>query len=323
MMRITALLPIRNGGRYIVASLPSILQNLSLEDELLIINDGSTDDTEELLNIFSKEDSRIRIIQNHRSGLVNSLNLGIRESSHNWIARFDIDDTYPPDRIFEQRRLILPEVVGIFSDYEFRTEKGETLGHMESAVFNCAVNISLLSSQRTAHPSVLFRRDAAIDSGVYRLDDFPAEDLSLWLRLSRQGSLVSVPKTLLFYQLSGSSVSANSRDRILRKKSELIQEIGVQENNIDDFFQNFTNIFSEYERMSFSSERKILIARELFLYLNSERGPTGLKAKYFKLCSALIRDVRLFPASYKIAKYRHFRNVYRKNLKLEPSAFIQ
>ena len=199
---ISVLLPVRNGVKYFQRAKLSLLQNCSNFDEIIIVDDKSEDGTTKLISEWEKLDSRVKMVKGGGRGLVSALNAGLNLATNDWIARVDIDDTYSANRLRLQRNLISDERVAIFSDYRIIDFDGKDLGVITSAVFPEAVSISLVSSQRTAHPSVLMRKQAVLAVGGYRSEDFPAEDLSLWLRLSRVGKLISSPSVLLNYQLN-------------------------------------------------------------------------------------------------------------------------
>ena len=219
---ISALLPVHNGSKYLEELLPTILEMLDFGDELLVIDDGSTDTTSTILNRWMSRDSRLKIEKTSGLGLTAALNLGLQIANGTWIARFDVDDLYPLIRLREQRQLIADDVAVIFADYDFVSTRGIWLGRVHSALFPVATAASLISSQRTAHPTALINRELLIGVGGYKSHDFPAEDLAVWLRLLEVGNLVSVPKVLLKYRLSVSSVSSRNRNIQIQKRDELI-----------------------------------------------------------------------------------------------------
>ena len=157
-------------------------------------------------------------------GLVAALNLGIKNAKHPWVARFDVDDEYHLDRINLQRQLVGDDVAVIFSDYEFMSSSGISLGTVQSAILPNPTKLSLVSSQRTPHPVALLNRAKVLSVGGYFVGDFPAEDLGLWLRLVEKGEFLSVPENLLSYRLSGGSISSSNRRLQLDKKSQMIAD---------------------------------------------------------------------------------------------------
>jgi len=258
-------MPVKNGSRYLTDSLPVIFSNASLDDEVIIINDGSTDNTLEILNLSKKVFPNLRIITTKGIGIVKALNLGLAESSHEWIARFDVDDMYTENRINKQRATIDDGIAAIFCDYELILDNGVSTGVIPSPVDNLATIISLLYSQQTPHPGVVFNKNLITEAGGYLEDDFPAEDLSLWLRASRVGKLVSVPEVLLKYRISNTSTSG-SRQREARSKTLiLIQKYGLPINFIKQNFDELSETYQNYSKLPFSIERRLLFMRNMHM----------------------------------------------------------
>lgn len=263
MFPVTALLPIKNGLKYISRAKVQVASTCRDYDEILIIDDNSTDGTFVELEKWASQDHRVRILKNSGDGLVSALNLGIRESTNKWIARFDVDDTYNFERIQKQSSMIKPNIVAVFSDYEVLRPSGKSLGVIPSPVDPDAVDVSLVSSRRTPHPSVLFSKEAVISVGGYFPQDFPAEDLSLWLRLSREGLMKSIPEVLLGYELGLNSVSGQKRELIQRKTSSLIRDIGIHAPSLNSAHHRFDEILNSYSQLKFGFERQILFTQEL------------------------------------------------------------
>ena len=271
--RLTALMPVKNGAVFLKKSLPALQLSCKAIDEILIIDDFSDDNTVQIVQDAAKTDRRIRLLHNSNPGIVEALNLGLSEASNEWIARFDVDDKYEISRLDEQRVCISSNVVGIFSDYDFFCEDLPYLGMIPSAIDSDAVAVSLISSQRTAHPSILFNRGSVLDVGGYKNEDFPAEDFSLWLRMSRVGELISIPKVLLHYRLSAGSVTGTKRQASILKKNSLIQSIGINPLNVEKASLKLEQIFEVYKPESFSNEREILLIRDLIMILRTHKLP--------------------------------------------------
>ena len=271
--RVTALMPVKNGAVFLKKSLPQLQLSCKTTDEILIIDDFSDDNTADIVKDAAKTDQRIRLLSNSNHGIVGALNLGLSEASNEWIARFDVDDHYEVGRLEEQRVSISANVIGIFSDYDFFGEDFQYLGTIPSAIDSDAVAVSLISSQRTAHPSILFNKGSVLDVGGYKQEDFPAEDLSLWLRMSRVGDLVSIPKVLLHYRLSAGSVTGTKRQASILKKISLIQSIGINPLNVEKASSKLEQIFEVYKPERFSNEREILLIRDLIMILRTHKLP--------------------------------------------------
>ena len=264
---ITALIPIRNGGQWIAQLRIQLEACLSRQDEILFVNDGSTDSTQIELTRWAKEDTRLKILTSNGKGLVAALNLGVIEAANDWIARFDVDDLYKSTRITSQLSLLQPvseSLIGaIFTDYIFRDQNNNYLGYMPSAIFPEPMALSLVSSQRTPHPSVLLNRAAVIDSGMYKVEDTYAEDLGLWLRMAHNWELRSVPEPILEYTLHSNSVSLKNNNEMLQSKSRVFTKWGLNRSSIEKCSIEFKTIAEEYSKFSFADARVLLFVRDL------------------------------------------------------------
>ena len=317
-MKITGVLPVHNGEKFIDTSLPLILRNLNADDELVIIENGSTDGTNKKLQKWVNIDSRINLIFTKTPGLVKALNLGIVESFNNWIARFDIDDNYEPDRLKHQRASLNEKAIAIFTDYDFFSDSYNYLGTIPSALDANAVAVSLISSQRTAHPSVLFSKEAVINAGSYRGMDFPAEDLSLWLRMSRFGDLISIPNTLLHYRLSTESITSKKRNEAKNITKKLLTDIGINQKNIVSLIANFESIIELYKKYNYSRERELLILKDLYHLSKDGELESKLRKKVNQLLIQFIPkhavNIPNLKAVKLLRKEQVLRNKVRQNL---------
>jgi glycosyltransferase involved in cell wall biosynthesis len=260
---ITALLPSKNGGGYLSQLIPRILLMLEENDEILVVNDGSTDNSSLILADLARNESRLKIVNTVGVGLVAALNLGIKEAKNPWVARFDVDDEYSLDRINLQRELIAADVAAIFSDYLFISSTGFPLGTIPSAITSNPTKLSLVSSQRTPHPVALLNRASVLAVGGYRVEDFPAEDLCLWFRMMEMGNFLSVPKVLLSYRLSGSSISSLNRGKQLAKKSKVISNFRSWPVLVESCIEEFSSTVSCYLGYQRSTARIILHLRDI------------------------------------------------------------
>lgn len=314
---ISIVLPIKNGERYINKSLHNLLQTINSTDEILVVDDYSTDGTKNIVLVENSTDSRIKYLKNINPGFVNALNFGIKESINKWIARADVDDQYELNRLSEQRKNISVKTVGIFTDYDFFSDSHNYLGTIPSAIDADAVSVSLISSQRTAHPSILFNKEAAINAGGYRESDFPAEDLSLWLRMSRLGDLISIPKTLLHYRLSSGSITGTRRIEAKEMTKKLLANIGINQKNTLGLVQNFEMVLQLYKEHNRAPERELLILRDLYLLSKNIHNDNKTRKKINQL---LIRftpkhafNISSFRAIKLLQKEQSMRNKARNN----------
>ena len=257
MLAISGILPIKNGEHWISRNLPKILKTLSLDDELIVVDDGSSDNTYSLLSEEASKDQRIKILRTTSVGLVEALNLAINQSENSWLARFDIDDTYPENRISKQREEIDSNTSVIFTDYRIRLNGGTNLGYIPSPITHLATKLSLLRSQRTAHPSALINKKKLLQVGGYLQSEFPAEDLGLWTRLSIVGRLKSVPINGLDYNFHRGSITRMNQD-LISSKRDAILKLYSKSLEIDEIFEALEVTRSFYKEASLTDQRLIL-----------------------------------------------------------------
>lgn len=198
-----------NGERWLNEALESIEWQSFCNFEIVVVNDGSTDRTSDILAEAAHRDSRYRIFSQTNRGLVSSLNFGISQAKGDLIARMDADDLMMPRRLERQVRFMRshPNVAAAGSAIYLIDEAGERLYVHR---YPCGVEIvreelSLRSS--LAHPSVMMRRSAVMAVGAYREALRHCEDYDLWLRLSEAYDVDNLPDVLISYRVHAGSVS--------------------------------------------------------------------------------------------------------------------
>lgn len=258
-------MPVKNGEKFLSRALTFLEQNSSCQDEIIVVNNGSTDGTLTILTDWKRGKDNVIIIDSKKFGLVNALNTGIQAATNNWIARFDVDDIYPETRIFETKKLLMNDVGCIFTDYKLSTQSGIDLGIIPTAIWPDQTYVSLVSSQRTAHPSACFNREAAILVGGYRQDDFPAEDISLWLRISKVSKVISIPKILLDYRVTPNSISYTNRYKANEISNRLIAEFKFEKKILDRCFEKLVETEDNYADEIYGGRRYLLHLRDLLL----------------------------------------------------------
>lgn len=274
MINVSVVIPVKNGAMYVSKSINENLENLTSEDEMIFIDDNSTDNTFDKLKELTKNEKRIKVFKNPEFGLVSALNYGVSISKNEWIARADIDDEYFPYRLAEQKKLAEIGISAIFCDYSFIGLNSKNLGVIRSGIFPEAINISLINSERTPHPGVMFNKIAFEKSGGYINGDFPAEDLSLWYRISEFGNLISSARVLFKYTLHSNSISYQNKDLISRKKSQIIKKQPYDPKL--GSIKTLLKIYYNYKKFPQSTERRVLYFRDFFYYCFFYK-------KYFKL----------------------------------------
>jgi len=269
---VTILVPVFNGSKHIKSGVNSIIRMANKSDEVLIIDDGSNDDSVSQIMEFARNYENINFISRQHFGLVDTLNFGIRESANTLIARADIDDLYSPKRIQRQVELMSTStnLSAVFSDYQFISEDRKELGILPSAIHPDLVHLSLINHQRTPHSSVMFNKESVIDAGGYLASDYPAEDLALWIRLARFSNLSSVPEVLLNYTINPNGITGSSNN-LMREKTRSLQESLIQDLDFETIYTNLHFLLETYSKIPLADTRRALVLRDLLSLIRLSR----------------------------------------------------
>jgi glycosyltransferase involved in cell wall biosynthesis len=313
-IQMSFLVPVKNISAHFETLKVQIEANLIQGDQVIVVDDYSLDGTSNLLQEWSRANTSVQVIQNRgESGLIPSLNLGLANATNDWVARFDADDLYSPNRLLKQSALISEGVVAIFSDYEFISESGRTLGMVQSAIYPEQTSLSLVMGNRTAHPSVIFNRDAVLEAGAYRAQDYLAEDLSLWLRISRLGQLRSVPEKLLTYRLNSGSVTVSSRALSKKMRESILGEIGINPIDIQKSINNLEEMQDMYETDSAGAIREFLFLRDVDRAIQISGYNSGRKTEKSLAKNLIISLIKSSPILVKAGVEKARRDIYRRS----------
>lgn len=205
---ISILIPVYNAADFVEEAIKSIINQTFKDIELIIINDGSTDSSGEILQNFKDIDSRIRLIQRSNKGLIYTLNEGLSLVNSPLIARMDADDISAPNRLEYQYAYMIqhPETVAVGSYVEFINIQGQAYRIKKLPTGN-QVQDNFLWGCPIVHPTVMMRTDAVRKAGGYPSEFVSAEDYALWLRLLSLGKIDNIPEVLLSYRVHENSIS--------------------------------------------------------------------------------------------------------------------
>jgi glycosyltransferase involved in cell wall biosynthesis len=219
---VSIIMPTFNNDRFLCESVESILEQTFRDYEFIIINDGSTDRSEEILERYRKTDSRIRLFHQDNMGIVASLNRGIATATGKYIARMDGDDISLSERL--ARQVAFMEVhpnVGVCGT------ACRSFGEGRGGVSWTTTETNEIKARQLfwpcfAHPTVMMRHELIEKHGLmYRHEFQYVEDYDLWLRFSKHCDFANLPEELLLYRLHGAQICSRLGDKQVRMTGEV------------------------------------------------------------------------------------------------------
>lgn len=207
-------MPAYNAGKYIAEAIRSVLQQSFTDFELLIVDDGSSDNTLSVIRSFS--DPRIRWLRQDNKGIAPALNAGLKEARGIYIARFDADDICMPSRLARQVVFLdgHPTCLVTGSDAEYISENGEHLFNFScKGHTNREIKDNLYQHCPFIHSAVMYRKEVILRIGGYPVHAHNFEDYLLWVRLLKQGKCYNIPEPLIKVRINPASVTIDEKWR--------------------------------------------------------------------------------------------------------------
>lgn len=214
-MRFSVIIPAYNREKELPISIGSVLAQTYTDFELIVVDNGSTDNTKEIVNEYISKDSRVKYYWQENSGSpAGSRNTGIKNAIGEWVAFLDSDDYWYPTKLEMVSKAIdaNSEAIAI-SHYEDKIVAGEyhsTLQHgdklPQSPYFELLLNGNDLSTS-----AMSVRKDKLIEVGCFdaRKEYFAVEDYDLWMRLAKLGTFYYIKEKLGAFCIASSNMSGN------------------------------------------------------------------------------------------------------------------
>jgi glycosyltransferase involved in cell wall biosynthesis len=222
-LSITVILPVYNAANYLLEAIESILNQSFKDFELIIINDGSTDDSEIIIN--SILDKRIRYIKNDgNKGLIYTLNRGIEEATGVYIVRMDADDVSLPTR-FEKQYAYMEQNPDVGACGTYAAYIGNRIGVWQYPVLDTEIRYRLMWGSSIIHPSAIIRKSVLTQHNIkYNEQYLAAEDYKLWVDIAKVSKLYNIPEILLQYRTHNKQVTTTKISKMDNTKSKIIFE---------------------------------------------------------------------------------------------------
>ena len=207
MPKISVIIPVFNAEKYLKSSIDSILNQTEKDIEIIVINDGSTDNSLEILNNLQKLDSRIKVISRENRGVIESLNEAIKNSSGKYIARMDADDISFKDRLEKQFNYMEKNNLDLCGTSAITiNEKGEEIGKIIRPENKKEIMKFTILHNPFIHPSVMFRREIVEKIGLYKKFKH-AEDYEFWTRIVFKYNVANIQEPLLYYRIHENQIT--------------------------------------------------------------------------------------------------------------------
>jgi glycosyltransferase involved in cell wall biosynthesis len=214
---ISVITPAYNSEAFIQQAVESVLSQDFQQWEMIVVDDGSSDRTKEIVREFVARDSRIRLIENQHGGVSTARNTGIELAKYEWIALLDADDVFLPGKLQMQFEAASrdPEVV-LWGTYAYNIGESGRVYDMAQDGPTSRKAFELLRKNGSVvmlkNSSTLFRRELALSLGGFDSRYDSSEDTELWNRMAEHGPVIVIPKPLILYRFHPQSLSVRKME---------------------------------------------------------------------------------------------------------------
>lgn len=239
---VSIIMPVYNSEKFLRESIESILGQTFTDFEFIIVNDGSTDSSLEIIKEYANRDIRIKIIDQKNTGIIGALNNALKSSKGTYIARMDSDDISNPDRIKKQIEYIEKENAYLCGTWAHIIDTNGVINTEKE--FNYPPKtwkenkLSMIKWNPFIHPSVLFKRELYEEEkdnngNLYR-NYKHIEDYELWTRINPKYKSVNLQEYLLNYRI---------HDNQITNKNKILMDIKAIEIRLLAIFRLIKSIF--------------------------------------------------------------------------------
>jgi glycosyltransferase involved in cell wall biosynthesis len=213
--RVSVLMPVFNTARFLEAALTSISTQTFGDFELVVVNDGSTDDSDRILTSYLAREPRMRLVTRDNRGLIHTRNELLQEARGELVAWMDSDDVSLPDRLRLQveRFDADPALVCVGSAIEIIDPEGWSISFVDFPLTHESIVEAQTQGGGSRFPTVMMRTQCAREVGGFREPFVIGEDLDLFIRMSEKGRMANLPDVLVKYRQHPQSITAVFRSR--------------------------------------------------------------------------------------------------------------
>lgn len=229
MPKVDIIIPAYNAARYLPAAIESVIGQTYEDWRILLIDDGSTDDTAEVVAPYvARLDEKMKYIRQANAGLPAARNTAIRNSSAEYLALLDADDVWLPHRLAESVACMdRSPSIGLSYGFNSRIDQtGAVIDTFDARQKNSEGRIAPYIYMRRVQlncPTITFRRSCVDDVGPFDETMRATEDRDMWFRIALKYDVACVPKVLAYYRVSPNAMTTDP-DRMLRAQLHFIRK---------------------------------------------------------------------------------------------------
>lgn len=251
--KVSVIIPTYNRAGCIEKSIRSVLEQTYREFELIVVDDGSTDNTQDVIN--SIDDERIRYIKmSENKGVSAARNEGIRHAVYEYIAFQDSDDLWRPDKLEKQMQTLMdnPQAGMVYCAYECHRYDGEIyiIPDESMPLYDKQGNlyIKLLMRNTIGTPTALVRRECFQEAGLFYEALTCLEDWELFIRIAKEYEIVFLEEPLVVVNLKRGGVTSNlagwykARCYMIAKHKETLQQSGKFDEVVETFLSSAESV---------------------------------------------------------------------------------
>ncbi len=307
-------MPVHNCAQFLREAIESVLNQTFQTFEFIIVNDGSIDETSEILDEYAKKDWRVRIINQPNCGIVVALNRGLKEAKGEWIFRMDGDDISLPNRLWNQIKYLKQnQSIDILSCQYAAIINNKIKYVVKSCKEHTEIRNKLVLHSDILHPGVIYNKNTILKYGGYK--NVPIEDFELWLRIKDKVIFGNIPEILMLKRYHSKAISqqleaknAAAYNYLSKYYSDLSKEFEVSDINLfkgwrEYFYGNKNKARYYFKRINLKSLNYKILAASLITLFN-------------KKLFALIKELRLrYLLKYWLTYYNRDNRFLRKSKK--------
>lgn len=221
---VSVVMPVYNAEKFLREAIDSILRQTYENFELIIINDGSTDGSQKIIDYYAAIDARIVAVAQKNHGVVYTANRAISLARGKYIARMDADDVSLPDRFLQEVKLLdsHPRTVLVCSSFEVFDDSGVFRYRDVTPPHDRDLKRALYLRNPIANGSTMIRKQALIDAGLF--EEIFAEDFHMWMKLAHLGDFEATGTVLYRWRMNPNGLTLSNNHLSMKHGKDYIED---------------------------------------------------------------------------------------------------